>query len=399
GDAVVAGPPAATLERPRRVGPAPAPAPVAPELFRNRFGAEKEAALDRFGGGVETERAVEAGLAYLAKIQAPDGSWSTGRRESAKYGDTAVGKSALCLLAFLGAGRLPGTDAPHAEVAEKAVSWLLARQDPGTGHFGDSCAYSHGIAAYALAEAYGLTRDARLEAPLKRALEWIERNQNRGRDPRSRGGWGYYAPFRPPEDGFSRTSITVWQVMALESAKLAGLPVRDDVGPRAREFLESNYDEENGYFLYNREPNRLRSSWRTLPASTPGAAFALRLLGVSGDDPRILAALNYVLERAPTRYRRASVDAFVRRAEGNTYFWYYGTLACFLAGGETWDAWNAALKPTLLGAQAADGSFAPIDGYAEHAGDADRHRAYTTALCVLSLEVYYRYFTPLLAGR
>ena len=33
------------------------------------------------------------------------------------------------------------------------------------------------------------------------------------------------------------------------------------------------------------------------------------------------------------------------------------------------------------------------------AGDSRRDRSYTTAMCVLSLEVYYRYFTPLLLGR
>ena len=53
----------------------------------------------------------------------------------------------------------------------------------------------------------------------------------------------------------------------------------------------------------------------------------------------------------------------------------------------------------LLRAQSEDGSFKPIDVYAEYAADTDRDRSYTTAMCVLSLEVYYRYFTPLLKGR
>ena len=50
-------------------------------------------------------------------------------------------------------------------------------------------------------------------------------------------------------------------------------------------------------------------------------------------------------------------------------------------------------------AQAEDGSFAPIDVYADEAGDNQLDRSYTTALCVLSLEVYYRYLTPLVLGR
>jgi hypothetical protein len=61
--------------------------------------------------------------------------------------------------------------------------------------------------------------------------------------------------------------------------------------------------------------------------------------------------------------------------------------------------WNEALKRVLLEGQSEDGSFAPIDEYAEYAGDTDRDRAYSTAMCVLSLEVYYRYFTPLVKPR
>ena len=84
---------------------------------------------------------------------------------------------------------------------------------------------------------------------------------------------------------------------------------------------------------------------------------------------------------------------------GNVYFWYYGSLACFMAGGSLWDQWNAALKSVLIGGQSRDGSFRPIDTYADYAGDTNANRAYTTAMGVLSLEVYYRYFTPLLKDK
>ena len=54
------------------------------------------------------------------------------------------------------------------------------------------------------------------------------------------------------------------------------------------------------------------------------------------------------------------------------------------------------MKKTLLPAQAKDGSWKPIDNYSERAGDSNDSRCFTTAMCVLTLEVYYRYFTPLL---
>ncbi|MCA8967150.1 MAG: hypothetical protein KDC48_19885, partial [Planctomycetes bacterium] len=190
-----------------------------------------------------------------------------------------------------------------------------------------------------------------------------------------------------------------WMVMALESARMSGIELPTEVLPRAREYLELSFDQPNGWFRYNQNPSRLRSQWPTLPASTPAGAFCLMLLGVEADDPRVVAAVDYTVERRPQRYKKYRDDDFVLGGQGNVYFWYYGSLACFLRGGEAWERWNERLKTVLPAAQAEDGSFPPIDTYADYAGDSATDRSYTTAMCVLSLEVYYRYFTPLLVGR
>jgi hypothetical protein len=123
------------------------------------------------------------------------------------------------------------------------------------------------------------------------------------------------------------------------------------------------------------------------------------LLGKDTDHEMIEVAVDYTVDRRPRRYRRYRDDDFVLQGQGNVYFWYYGTLCCFLKGGEEWEKWNARLSTILPAAQAKDGSFPPIGVYADEAGDSRRDRSYTTAMCVLSLEVYYRYFTPLLLGR
>ena len=49
-----------------------------------------------------------------------------------------------------------------------------------------------------------------------------------------------------------------------------------------------------------------------------------------------------------------------------------------------------------MGDQLEDGSWPDVTHDASYAGDTNRDRSYTTAMCVLTLEVYYRYFTPLL---
>ncbi|MFN0008203.1 MAG: hypothetical protein ACKVXR_09870 [Planctomycetota bacterium] len=57
------------------------------------------------------------------------------------------------------------------------------------------------------------------------------------------------------------------------------------------------------------------------------------------------------------------------------------------------------MKETLVRGQADDGSWAPIDIYCKYARDDEEDKSYSTAMCVLSLEVYYRYFLPLLKVR
>lgn len=420
-----AGPARFSAARPETARPAPLPAPLDLPLpaqavlelrpaepvepprtpYALRFGSARLRALEEHGGSAETEAAVAAGLRYLAGVQRDEGHWGDVEDLHSKYGYVLVGKTGLCLLAFLGAGHVPGGEhgpgrGEHAEVARRAVDFLLDVQDPSSGHFGETSAYSHGIATYALAECLALTGEPRLRAPLVRAVAHIVASQHRRPGDRRRtGGWGYFYGDERVFDTWPRTSISVWQVMALASARLSGIEVEEGVLDAARSFLENAWDEDLGAFRYVHDPTRLRSSWPTLPASTPAALFALSLLGADPSDESFARARRYVLERRPTPLRAASDEDFVRRATGNLYFYYYGSLALFRQGGRDWQIWNEALKESLLPSQLEDGSWAPTSPYARYAGDDALDRSYTTALCVLSLEIYYRYFTPLLSAR
>ena len=79
-----------------------------------------------------------------------------------KYAHVAVGKTGLALLAFLGAGHTPTSSTPYSAHVARAIEFLVSIQDGSSGHFGDSSAYCHGIATYALAECLALTQDAAL---------------------------------------------------------------------------------------------------------------------------------------------------------------------------------------------------------------------------------------------
>jgi hypothetical protein len=317
-----------------------------------------------------------------------------------KYGQVAVGKTGLALLAFLGAGHTHASASEFSDAVRRALAFLLAVQVESSGHFGAAEAYGHGIATYALAECYALTQDEGLREPLERAVDQILRQQDRRPDARTFGGWSYYYADGRVFDGWPRTSITAWQVMALESARLAGLALPAAAFEDAREFLAGAEDGRRPWYRYSHDPERLGSGFPTLPASTPAALFALSLLGEDIAGPRHARTRAFVLERAPAGYSYGGDDAFVHQAQGHLYFWFYGTLAMFRAGGRAWESWNEAMKATLLPAQEADGSWPPLDIYAHTwARDGDEDRSYTTALCVLSLEVYYRYFLPLLRVR
>jgi len=183
--------------------------------------------------------------------------------------------------------------------------------------------------------------------------------------------------------------------MALESARLGGLEVPSESFAAARRYLRASYDSELGGYRYSQDPERLASGFPTLPASTPAALFSLSLLGADLAAEEFADALDFALERASRRYRRPSDEAFVAEAAGNDCFWYYGTLALFRRGGP-WERWNGRIQATLLPAQDRDGSRRPISPYAACARDDEGERSYTTAMAVLTLEIYYRYFTPLL---
>ncbi|MCB9916597.1 MAG: hypothetical protein H6828_15840 [Planctomycetes bacterium] len=308
-----------------------------------------------------------------------------------------MGKSALAVLAFLGAGHTQRGATAHAAVVARGLAWLVAQQDARTGHFGETSAYGHGIATYALAEAYALTGDEALRAPLERAVAEVLRHQDGRRgDARRFGGWSYYYADGHRYDDWPRASITAWQVMALRSAQLGGVAVPEAALADARAFLLAALDTQRGAFRYSHDPTRLAGEYAVLPGSTPAALFALHLLGEDLADERFAAPLRFVLERAPRGYVAPDERAFVAEAAGNLYFWYYGSLALLQRGGASWRRWNAALQETLLGAQRDDGSWRPLSPYARYADDAPRDAIYTTAMNVLSLEVYYRYFTPLL---
>lgn len=348
-----------------------------PAVYADRVGGRRAAAAAARGGSQETERAVQAALAWLAGAQSGDGRWSAVRHgggvERSVQGQHRHGAGAksdhgvtgLALLAFLGAGNTH-QEGPYCENVSRGVRFLVERQRADGSLAGDAeffaALYCHGMAGIALAECCGMTGDAALEPPVRRAVGYTLSMQSP-----ATGGWRYAAGDK------GDTSQLGWQLMLLSSARHAGIGSFTAAEARAGAFLQSvSSGRTGGLAAY-------RPGERPAVAMTAEALFCRFLLGMPADHPAVGEALD-TLSRSPPDVRSP-----------NAYTWYYATLASFHAGGPQWEAWNRQMQAAVLRLQrressGLDGSWDPDPVWGGHGG-----RVYATAMAAMTLEVYYRH--------
>lgn len=353
--------------------------PRVPELYRHRISPDRARIAQENGATPESEDAVSAALRWLAENQSPDGRWDPvqhegGRelrvlghdRQNAGIGADS-GITGLALLAFLGAGHTH-TSGDFTDVVRRGIEYLLSVQAPDGSLAGDArifaAMYCHGMAMLALSETYAMTGDRQLEAPLRKALEYTLSAQHT-----TDGGWRY----KPLERG--DMSQFGWQLMAIKSAELAGIPIPEAHRQRMIRFLRNASSGPHGGLASYRPGERVS---RVMTAE----ALVCRLfLGSLQDDPACREAVAFVAQELPGEGAK------------NLYYWYYATLGLYQMQGEPWQQWNHALQQTLVAAQRRDGrsagSWDPDTVWGGYGG-----RVYSTAMSALCLEVYYR-FLPL----
>jgi hypothetical protein len=347
-------------------------------VFGGRDAAARREATSRYGGTDASEDAVNLGLGWLAAHQREDGRWSSGRTPRCpsddlcsavrrKSDDIDAALTGLALLAFLGAGHTQDRGA-HAESVSAGLRWMLKRQQK-TGHFtdpGHGNMYIHGLCSYALAEACALGGDEKLRRAMAAAVAALGKSQIPS------GGWEYDPT---PEARGGEMTLSVWQMMALRGAQEAGVDVPADMMDRAREFLR-RMTAPDGLVRY------YPGSEATMGSAGAGL-FARSMLGMTEGNVvrRGLEAL-----REMSREEMPGAEISVSRAP--LYAWYYRTLVEFQEQGRGWREWNRALRPHLVSTQLlrghAAGSWAITDR-------PEFGTVYSTALCLLMLEVYYRY--------
>jgi len=150
------------------------------------------------------------------------------------FEENRVAATAMALLALQGAGNTP-TTGDHKEVVKTAWQSLIKTQTEA-GNFAPASdeptsfqgrMYGHGQITIALCEAYGLTRDAKLEQAAQAAIRYALAAQLPD------GGWRYHLPEKD-ENGLLESwknrgdlSITGWFLLALKTAEMAGLKSPD----------------------------------------------------------------------------------------------------------------------------------------------------------------------------
>jgi len=322
--------------------------------------------LSAFGGSSRGEDAVLRALRWFKANQSENGSWD-------KKDGYPLAFSGLALLAFLAHGETPAST-EFGQTVERAMKYIVSKQQVSGAFSANS--YEHAICTYAISEGFGLTKIMALKEAMDKGIDIIIEGQQPG------GGYDYVYKKGERWD----LSVAGWQFQALKAARMAGCssPKLEDAIKKGMDFIMNiAYDPKGGGFGY--------ASPSSTPSMTSAGTLCLQLMG-KPNAPQVKTALKFI-EELPCMWAGAAVAkdgekpvaAVAKGATQPVYTWYYATQAKFQKGGKDWDSWNPRFTKALVQNQVVEGTMGHWEG-GDHGG-----AVYTTALCCLMLEVYYRY--------
>jgi squalene-hopene cyclase-like protein/prenyltransferase/squalene oxidase-like repeat protein len=281
----------------------------------------------------ETDRAIQSGLAWLARNQNADGSYGTGTYR----GNIAV--TSVAGLAFMSSGSTPGRG-PYGAPIDKALAYVMENTSPSgfiavPGSSTHGPMYSHGFGTLFLAEAYGMTHRPEIREKLRKAVQLIIDTQN------NEGGWRYQ-----PVKNDADLSVTICQINALRAARNAGLFVPKDTVDACIKYVKQSQNPDGGFrYMLSGGPSS------EFPRSAAGVV-ALQSAG-EYDSKEIRDGIAYLRQfNQGIRFGRRN----------NHYFYgqYYAAQAMWIQGGEAWAEWYPSVRDELLKRQAAPGFWADM---------------------------------------
>lgn len=364
-------------------------------LFADRIDAARRRKVLSQYNSVETDGFLRSGINFLQRAQLNDGSWPVGNET---YGGSAahrVGISALAMLTFTGHGHCAADGTSYGDTLQQGVLYLLDQQDKD-GYFGSALnenhyMYSHALATLAMLENVilagdrGVMNDA-AAAGVRAILAAQLKN----------GAWGYTKDLMR-EMGDS--SITIWQMQALATARQAelGIPVKTiDAALRSALIYVHSLRNDKGLTAYD-EYGRFQYGERAMTAADLFirglAAPALGKQDKGLVDPAIDAMqAAFLAKNVPAVVDVDYVQPEKARDEANDfYYWYYASHAMLRAGRDAYEEWNQGMIMALYRLQTKTGDMAgAFEGRHGKFGRAGG-TIYTTSMALLTLESYYRY--------
>ena len=332
--------------------------------MRGRMGAGRKVAMEQNKMKSKSEMAVLKGLRWLMQNQNSDGSWGAANQGA---------MTGLGLLCFLGHGETPESQ-EFGLTVNKAVQWFIDNGTQNEGRlnmaksFSQPGVYEHGIASYAIGEYYTMTQDDRVKEMFKQAIGYIVQGQGPG------GGW-MYSYDKTADD----LSVSGWQIQALKAAHLSKLGIYgvDEALDKAIAYIERVKGPKGGYGYRGPEDRY----------SLTGVGILCELFW-KGERGILRKGMEWVLEETEKKY-----PVKYKSEHADLYAWYYHTQACLMFGGSAWTKWNRWFQDEICDAQEPDGKW-PLTGGKGHGPNSDpgiTGQVYRTTLCILMLEVFYRY--------
>lgn len=332
--------------------------------------------------------AVAKGVRFIMTLQAPDGSFNDPVDRSRHRSVM----TAMALLSMAAVGNQPIDPTPEGAAMRKGLDYLtqpaLISAEGYYGDYDSSRMYGHGIITLALCEMLGMgvneEQDARIRERATKAIELILRSQRHPKHAvRYEGGWRY-----TPNAHDADLSITVWQLMALRSARNAGIPVPKTAIDAAVLYLKRSYKSDRDA---QDRPIDLKSSFGYQPGRPPEyatAAAGLLALQVCGEynAPEVIGSAEWLMDLTANAPIEGPAN---RTGYGRKWFFYgsyYFAQGMQKRGGEYARKAREFIETIMVANQSADGSWTTGDGQERGAG-----RIYTTGLAILSLSIKYHY--------
>ena len=397
-----------------------------PGLMRQRTAGGIKSSLKMYGGTRQGEEAVLRALRWLKKVQNEDGSWGPPRPNH----PVSVAITSVATLSFLAHGETPQSEEFGDTVlrALKKISAWASETKPPRASYGTG--YSHAMLAYAVAEGYAMTKIPMLERSMNTIINTIVQGQNH------MGSYDYFfaktvAKIDPKTgqlvgtgklgDARCDLSLAGWCYQAMKAAYAAGCEV-DGLSKAMERGIKcirtTNFAEKDGGFTY---VNSVNGRGADISMTSVGT-LCLQLMG-EGKCKEARAGMkyleNYMFELNDERSKLTMNWKHYERAGRlmALYNWYYMTQAIFQGhsgDGRVWDKWNKSFRTTLTKEQSREGYWdAPVVKYERDPnklknnyegnenmggfGQAGKEyaelsqRVWSTSMCTLMLEVYYRF--------